>query len=783
MTAEALDLRLVPAALAAWGLTALGLGWSTGQAVLGAFVLLTAGVVLTRVASRDRARDGGARRQSGSGMVAALALVVGAGALGVSGLRAGTVQAGPVPGLALQRAQVQVAGIVVGDPVRRDGQFAPYVLLRVDATEVMGRGALTDVRSPLLVIADLSWLGVRLGDHIAASGRLGPAQGRDLAGVLFGDPGPEVTQHAGRVHEGIGAVRDGVREAAAPLPIAERSLVPALVDGDDAEMPDDVRGDFQTTGLTHLLAVSGSNLTLVLGFMLFVARWCGVRARGIAVVGLVSVVFFVLLARPEPSVLRAAAMGVVALAGLSAGGRRRGLRTLCVAVTVLVLLDPWLSRSVGFLLSTLATGGILLLAPRWREALASWMPRMLAEAIAVPMSAQIVCTPAIAAISGQVSLVAIVSNLLAAPAVGPTTVIGLVAGLAAVVDERLGHVGGHLAGLPAWWIVTVAQRTARLAGASLAWPVGILAIAALTIVCAAVIVTLPRLLAHRRLFLAVAVLLLAMVVHPFGRIGWPPHGWVLVMCDVGQGDGMVLNAGHGVAVVVDTGPDPVLMDGCLDELGTTTIALVVLTHFHADHVDGLPGVLRGRDVKEIEVSPLPMPSDRRHAVTAWAAAAHIPVSTAVPGERRRIGALSWTVLGPSTMSPSETSAASSEEGSGPNNASIVMELRTGGHELLLTGDAEPEEQDDVIASGADLTTDVLKVPHHGSANQDPHFVEDTHAPIAVISVGAGNDYGHPSPETLAVLRQLGAHVYRTDRDGDIAIVERAGQLAVLTSKG
>ena len=145
--------------------------------------------------------------------------------------------------------------------------------------------------------------------------------------------------------------------------------------------------------------------------------------------GCVGVLGFVLLARTEPSVLRAATMGTVGLIGMGHHGRRRGTRALGAAVLLLLLLDPWLALSPGFALSGLATAGILWLAPGWRDRLARWLPRWVAEAVSVPLAAQLACTPLVAAISGQVSLVAVLSNLLAAPAVGPATVLGLAGGL------------------------------------------------------------------------------------------------------------------------------------------------------------------------------------------------------------------------------------------------------------------------------------------------------------------------------------------------------------------
>jgi competence protein ComEC len=772
MTREPLDLRLAPAALAAWSASALGLGWSVTQALSGAAVLLLVGAALLH---RPVGQGSPAVR-----IVGAAALVA-AGSLAVAGLRASAVSDGPLAALARQQAFVRLSGVVMSDPVRKEGKFAPYVVVRVDVRSVTYPGAATDLRSPALVIGSEAWRHASFGETVQAQGRLQAPRGPDLAGVLIASGDPVVIHRAGWMSRGIGTVRAGLTEAASGLPDAERALVPALVDGDDSAMPAEVTTDFRTTGLTHLLAVSGSNLTLVLAFVMFVARWCGVRAVGLTATGLLAVVFFVLLARPEPSVLRAAAMGVVALVGLAAGGRRRGVRGLAVAVTVLLLFDPWLSRSIGFLLSTLATAGILLLAPMWRDAMAGWMPRLAAEAVAVPLAAQVVCTPVIAVISGQVSLVAVLANLAAAPAVGPTTVLGLIAGMVATGSALLGHLLGHLAGLPASWIVLVATHGAQLAGASVSWPVSSMAIAALAVLCVAQIAALQVVLKRRYASVAVAMLLVVAVLRPLGRLGWPPPGRLLVACDVGQGDGLVLNAGSGEAVVVDTGPDPRLMDRCLDRLGASDLPLVVLTHFHADHVDGLPGVLQGRRVNEIETSPLPDPPDRAATVAAEAAAASVHVSVAVPGEQRTIGQLHWRVLGPLHV-PTAQPGDSSGDGSAPNNASVVMLVQIHGFRLLLSGDAEPEEEADILATGVHLGVDVFKVAHHGSANQDPAFVYATSAPLAVISVGADNDYGHPASQTLGLLAQLGAQVYRTDQDGDVAVVSRAGQLAVVTAK-
>jgi competence protein ComEC len=252
--------------------------------------------------------------------------------------------------------------------------------------------------------------------------------------------------------------------------------------------------------------------------------------------------------------------------------------------------------------------------------------------------------------------------------------------------------------------------------------------------------------------------------------GWPPDGWLLVACDVGQGDGLVLNTGRPhAAVVVDAGPDPTAMDACLSGLGVTRIPLVVLTHFHADHVDGLPGVLDGRSVDAVEVSRLQDPPAGVALVRRASEGARLTPVEAPYAVTRRIGDVTleavWPLPGSPTVGPGDGSTA--------NNASVVLVASIRGATFFLAGDVEPEGQATLAAMLPGLHVDVLKVPHHGSRYQDVAFLRSLGARIDLISVGADNDYGHPGPETVEALRSTGASVLRTDVDGSVAVVERA----------
>jgi len=652
---------------------------------------------------------------------------------------------------------------VRSDPVLARGRHASYVHLRAVLLEVSARGRQVRLRAPVVVIADASWAGVRLDSRLRVAGRLDRASGNDLAAVLIARGPPTVVARPGRLLAAVDRVRAGIREAVAPQPPAPRALVPALVDGDDGGLSDDVAADFRTTGLTHLLAVSGTNLTLIVGFLLVLARWVGVRARGLLAVGVLGVVGFVLLARTEPSVLRAAVMGSVALVGLGPGGRERGLRALGVAVVALLLVDPWLARSLGFALSVCATAGILLFAPPWRDALSRWLPRWAAEAFAVPLAAQLACTPLVAAVSGQVSLVAVGANLVVAWAVGPATVLGLLGGLLALAWLPLGQLVATPAAWCARWIVAVAQTGADLPIAAVAWAPGWFSLALLTVACGVVALTLGTILARRGLVVGFAGVLVVVLLVPLPTPGWPPRHWALVACDVGQGDGLVLNVGHHSAVVVDAGPDPHLMDRCLDRLGVKAVPLVVISHFHADHVDGLPGVFPGRRVGRIETSPVPDPDGGARLVRSVAERAGVPVRAVQYGESTVVGPVRWQVLGPVRLDYPDSD-------SPPNDASVVMLVEVRGVRMLLMGDEERPSQADLRRTTTDLRADVLKVAHHGSSKQDADLVEGLGARLAVISVGVGNDYGHPAPSTLRLLRDAGMQVRRTDLDGDVAVV-------------
>jgi len=682
----------------------------------------------------------------------------------------------PLASLARARTEATVEVTVADDPrpVRASGPGPPTYIVPARLTRVASASLTIAADVRVVVFAtDVAWRELLPSQHVTTAARLGASRGGDLTAATVTALGPPRTVGPPSwVQRAAGRLRAGLQRACAPLPDGPGGLLPGLVIGDTSRMDPALVEEFRATGLTHLVAVSGANVAIVLGAVLLVARAGRAGPWTCAVAGALALAGFVVLARPSPSVVRAAAMGAVGLLALVAGTRRAGAPALAAAGRVCVLADPELAVDAGFTLSVLATGALVLLAPRWRDGLrARGVPPVIAEALAVPAAAQVACAPVVAALSGAVSLTAVPANMLAIPAVAPATVLGV----GTAILDPLWPVGAEFlawsASWPARWLVGIAHVGAQLPAGRVPWPGGVAGGLALGAVTVALLVAGRRPVLRRIVLVAgVAVAVGALPVRLVAS-GWPPDGAVIVACDVGQGDAIVLPSGPGRAVVVDTGPDPIRVDACLRRLGVRTVPLLVVTHLHADHIGGIAGVRQGRRVEAAVLPSFDQPPAAERAVRARLST--VPVTEATAGWSYVEGPLQLRLLGPTRPLVGTRSD--------PNNNSLVLRAVHSGVSMLLPGDAETEEQRALLTElgPAALRADVLKVPHHGSAYQDPDLLDAADPRVALVSVGAGNRYGHPSPPVLARLTRDGARVLRTDLDGDVAVVASGGSLAAV----
>lgn len=627
-----------------------------------------------------------------------------------------------------------LAATLVGDP---EPQPLPAGRVEFDAilaSDVIG-GRFGDyaIASALgtVVLLDLDeWpADLGMGEHVrvvgVADGRAGQARGTWHASAVTVSELVRLARPSA-AHLAVGNVlRDRVMERLVPLDDG-RALLAGFLIGDTEGLDAADEEAMRLAGLSHFVAVSGSNVALFLGLLFLATGPFSVGPRRRALIGLLGLPVYAAATRFEPSVIRASVMAAIALAGRLLGVALEAWQLLSLAVVAVLAFDPGLTGSVGFQLSVAATTGVLV-GGRWPTSSGK-----VARALLVTCGAQLAVAPLLLFHFGSVPVFSPLVNLLAAPLVSAATVGGAV-----------GTAGFGWLIPPSAFLAEIVLALAR--GASV-WPqadallAGVLALAGLVV----------WRFKPARLSAGLAASVLVVFVALGGSTSLPAVGAVVL--DVGQGDAILLHGGDDRFALVDGGPDPVALVGKLRTYGVSQLDLVVATHVHADHVTGLQGIMGQWAVAEMWASFDPHETDGSAALLGAARAAGVSVWSPTVGETRRLGALTIEVLGPRRRYKS------------PNDQSIVLMVRGPVRSILLSGDVEVVAQRDLQG----VSAGVLKVPHQGAATSDPEWLESVGAGLAVISVGP-NTFGHPVPWVTDVLEASGAVVVRTDLAGDIAV--------------
>jgi len=552
---------------------------------------------------------------------------------------------------------------------------------------------------------------------------------------------------------------DGLGEG---MPPREASLARGFVLGEDEEIDEGTKEDFRRAGLSHLLAVSGQNVTLLalLAMPVLGALGISLRLRLFWVLGLIAV--YVPVAGAGPSIQRAGVMGALGLLATLAGRRSSRFYALVVAAALTLAIDPGIAADIGWQLSFAAVFGILILAAPLARAIASrigsgsWR-RALAEGIAMTTAATLATAPLIAFHFETLSTTTMVANVLALPAVAPAMWLGMcAAGLAQVPGVPLEPLNGlnalllaYIAEVASWcatpdWAEVQVHLDGRgLTAAYLALGLGILAwrrwprqCLALSAAALALWLPLPR------------------GIGEGGATAAPTHGLRVEVLDVGQGDAILFQSAAAPAVLVDGGPPRAGLERKLEQAGVERLGAAVVTHDQSDHAGGVEELLGSMPVDRLLIARA------GRDLVARARAAGATVERVAAGREMRSGPLRLQVLWP----PPDLAAAPGTIAD-PNQLALVIEARWGEFSMLLTADAEAEAVP--LDPGP---VDVLKVAHHGSDDAGlAALLERTRPQLAVISVGDGNPYGHPTAGTLATLERHRVPTLRTDEDGTVVI--------------
>jgi competence protein ComEC len=751
-------------------------GWSVCAAVA------AAALAVAIRSGRDRPR---AVAHAWTALVAIAAVAALAG-LGVGAWRLDAIDAAALRGVPGQ--PIAVSGHVAASPRRGYGEVRVLidtprgraVAVAPEPVPDLAVGAGVAVRGRLRAPDDFRAAELaRLGAAFEIAARRIEATGAERGGIAGA-----LDRVRGRAEAALGDGLDG----------AEAALARGFVLGQDDRIEPVVREQFRRAGLSHLLAVSGQNVALLAilaaaGLALF---GIGLRARLIAIVALIAL--YVPIAGAGPSIQRAGVMGAAAILATLAGRPGGRAYPVLLAAVATLLLNPRSAGDAGWQLSFVAVIGIALWAAPLRDLIAERLPsrlpprpaRALAEGAAMTLAATVATAPLIVHDFERLSAVSVPANLLALPAVAPVMwtgmAIGLLGQLPAVPTAPLGLVEGVLID----YIALVARTLAApaWAEAEVALP-GTGAVIASYLLCSAgAAVAIATLRRRRRLIvstgarLGVAIAVLAALTAAAVASGGgrePPRAALRVTAlDVGQGDATLLEPPRGAPVLVDGGPPGDGAAAALDRLGVERLAAVVVTHDQSDHAGGLYEVLATRPVAALVRA---RPAPRLEAAARAAGARVIPVAE---GSGLRFGPLRIDVLWPPRDRVDGPAAAPAlDAGADPNADSLVLAARFRAWDVLLTGDAEAEST--YLDAGP---FDVLKVAHHGSDDAGLAALLDRSVPrVALIEVGAGNPYGHPTAATMATLAERSVCVLRTDLDGDLTVAMGSSGISAATSRG
>jgi competence protein ComEC len=750
-----MDLRLAMPAAAAWIAAAVCLAYLDALPVV-ALVGWSLAMVLLILARRRMFR--------GAATVAvccgAVALVLTSAAVHAEGRRPSALAA------ALDAAPVLEARVVTSATLGDGPAGATLVALE-------GETPVTGLSVPVLIFDAApasSTSPIPIGTELRISGAFQPTPpADDVSYLVFAEQPGEIVAGAPGWLAWAADLRTGFTTLATNLPGDGALLLPGLAIGDTTAVTESLDEAMKASSLSHLTAVSGANCAIVIGLIMFAGAAIGLSRLVRVGCSLVVLAGFVVLVTPEPSVVRAAVMATLVLGAFAAGRPVQGVPVLGAAVLVLLVIDPWLARQYGFALSVLATGGLLVLAGPLARKLAGWMPLWLGAVIAVPVAAQLACQPVLILLDASIPTFGIVANLLAGPAAPLATVLGLVACLVAPLAPGVALMVAQIAWLPAAWIAAIARFFADAPFARIPWLGGAVGAVALTILTLlTLVVVLVTLRARwRRLFIGIVAASLVVVVgvaagtHLGSRLARPPD-WQLAACDIGQGDAMIVRTSDRI-VLVDTGPDATALTACLQTLGIDHIDLLVLSHFDLDHVGGTAAVI-GR-VDRALVGPSAESADDE--LVQSLAEGGADVDRVSDGAAGVVGDLRWTVLWP------PAGLGDVEPG---NDASVAMRFDPAGEcparclSSLFLGDLGERSHERMQSLNGPLRhVDVVKVSHHGSADQSAELYFDASATVGLIGVGADNGYGHPNAKLLGMLDASGTVGARTDRDGLVLV--------------
>jgi competence protein ComEC len=670
------------------------------------------------------------------------------------------------------------------------------------------------------------------GETVAVTGKVKPNEKYTF--LLFEATEVKVLEQPNPLDTVFNNLRLKFQENIGAVGIDGAEMIPAIAVGDDRLMEEEVDDASKVTGLTHILVVSGGHFVLIISIlgillgMLYLPRWTKVLFQ-------IGAIFLLIqLVHNQDSIMRAATVCVIGITSVFFQRKSQSIAALSITVIGLVILFPNLAKSLGFLMSCTAMASIVILGPIISKKLENRIGKFCAELISIPLAAIVGVQPLLLLMNDFVPGYSLPANILVVPFVELVTVLGLLSCIFAFVP-LIGSALAFITAIPNFFIYRIIMIFYKLPFAKLPFIGGIIG-SLFWIVLIVVVVLLVKfgankfgiskpgaskpgtgkpganttgankfskrdnsriLLTANRfleqvkeapkkskvvLIISLSVTLVLATIYLGNFFINPPikinQNWLTAECDVGQGDMQVINLGNNDAVVIDTGVEDKDSKKCIQELGVKKIELLILTHFHNDHIGGLKGVVDLVTPSKVWVANDVDEEEQSQSVFKLLDSRGIEYEHAVEMSSTTIGAIG-NVLKLTVLTALELTGDSTA-----NDSSIGVYIDYRNTKMVFTGDLELLGQGEMLQNAEQLqihNIDILKVAHHGSKTQNDELLQLLKPRVAMIGVGKKNSYGHPNKTTLGKLTGLGATIVRTDENGLCGVILEEGKLKIYRS--
>ncbi|WP_231036130.1 DNA internalization-related competence protein ComEC/Rec2 [Pectinatus sottacetonis] len=680
--------------------------------------------------------------------------------------------------------QQEITGIVQDEPqIHKDAVGFYHITYKMSALSSNGKttsgGYYLYVRQKILPTASI-------GDKIALTGKIcklssykNPGRIDTIATARQQNIFAAVTAHSNMkitkldilpFAKKMAEIRENIRASMKKImPNADAAAIFAMLFGGYAGIDPDLLDSFTTTGIVHILSVSGSHITLLAGTIIGFGQIFHLKKWLIFIILSFIIIVYSFLSGMVPPVVRSASMGILSYAALTFGRESHSRYLLTLAGLFMLIFSPGLLFDVSFQLSFAATAGLLYGAPFFRKLLC-FMPPFAALPLSITLSAQLFCLPFLSWYFHTISLSSLLANIVAVPIVDGIIILALSAIILNIFFPFLSSIILIICSLLLGFVHETTKFLSILPASSVYLPYLTLPGSLLYYIAFLILLYKPyrvfcinKIKMHSLIFSIFLCILTTIFIYNILK----PHELTIHFIDVGQGDAALIITPHQKTVMIDTGGNP---RGDYDlgkrvdipylyHYGVTSLDYIFLSHIDSDHAKGAGSIIQKLPVKNVFIGH----ENRIQYAALW----HIPpqsdiMNKVIPvttGQTFIVDDVKFTVLYAGKPQNKDTT----------NETSVVIKVTYKNFSALFTGDSPAEEEKTLVKQNtADLSCTVLKVAHHGSnTSSNMLFLTKVHPRWSVISVGADNKYGHPDINVLKRLHAVGSKIYRTDKNGAV----------------